>query len=72
MNAVCLVSHFDDIESLLNKTSPDVWCISETGINHNKIDYQIKLVSHADYKLAYDKSPLSAGGVAIYIRSCYK
>ena len=72
INAVSLVAHYDEIESLLNNASPDVLCISETRLNDDKIDFQLKLVSHSEYNLVYNNSALSAGGVAIYIKKCHR
>ena len=72
INAVSLMSHFDSIEAILDKLRPDALCISETRLKDKKLDYQLKFVSHKEYNLVYDNSPLSAGGVAIYIRHKFK
>ena len=65
--------HFDRIESLINKTNPDVLCITETRFNNKKIDYQSAMAAHPNYVLKYDNAPTKSGvgGVAIYIRSCF-
>ena len=70
INARSLVKNFDEIESLIQKTStlPDVLCISETKFNDDKIEWQTQLTAITEYKLAFDNSPTNAGGVAIYIK----
>ena len=72
LNAVSLVAHYDEIESLIDSritVSPDILCISETRFKDSKVEYQAKLVMHPDYQLVYDNSPTNAGGVAIYVKS---
>ena len=73
LNASSVPKHFDRIESLINKTNPDVLCITETRFNNKKIDYQIAMAAHPNYVLKYDNAPTKSGvgGVAIYIRSCF-
>ena len=69
INAVSLVAHFDDIESLITAKSfapPDILCVSETRFKNEKIDFQTQLTALPDYNLIYDNSPANAGG-AIYI-----
>ena len=71
LNAVSLVSNFDEIRSLISaKTEclPDIICISETRLKDNKIEAQTQLVNHPEYNLIYDNSSTSAGGAAIYIK----
>ena len=71
LNAVSLLSHFDEIKSLISaktKVYPDVLCISESRLKDSKIEAQLQLVSHPEYNLVFDNSPTSAGGAAIYVR----
>ena len=71
LNAVSLVAHYDEIESLISakiSATPDILCISETRFKDSKVDYQSKLATHPDYDLVYDNSPTNAGGVAIYVK----
>ena len=75
MNAVSLVSHFDEIDSLINaKTSisPDILCISETRLKDEKMGFQSDFVSLPEFNLLCDNSKTSAGGVAIYIKNTFR
>ena len=71
VNARSLVKNFDEIESLILKTStpPDVLCISETRFKDDKINWQSQLSNLTGYKPAFDNSPTNAGGVAIYVKN---
>ena len=68
-NIVSLVANFDEIKSFLSKKKvvPDLICISETRLKDKKIKWQTELVELPNFKLHYDNSKTSAGGVAIYI-----
>ena len=72
-NASSVPKHFDRIESLMNKTNPDVLCITETRFNKDKVEYQIPMASHPNYKLIFDNAPTKSGvgGAAMYIRNCF-
>ena len=72
-NASSVPKHFDRIETLVNKTNPDVLCISETRFNNNKVEYQIPMASLPNYALIYDNAPTKSGvgGVAMYIRKSF-
>ena len=73
LNASSVPKHFDRIESLINKTDPDILCISETRFTNKKADYQIPMASLSNYTLIYDNAPTKSGvgGVAIYIKNCF-
>jgi len=63
LNAVSLVSNFDEIHSFISAkcaTSPDILCLSETRFKDEKIEAQTQLTSITGYNLAYDNSKTSA------------
>ena len=69
INIVSLVANFDEIKSLISNTflKPDFICVTETRLKDRKIRWQSGLVNLPNYKLKYDNSKTSAGGVAIYV-----
>ena len=71
INSVSLQAHFDSISSLIDKLEkrPEVICFSETRLKDEKTDYQLNFVDLPSYKLVYDNSSTSAGGVAIYVKT---
>ena len=69
INIVSLVANFDEVKSLISQTiiMPHFICISETRLKDKKIGWQSAIVDLPNYKLSYDNSKSSAGGVAIYV-----
>ena len=68
------MANIDAIKALISNTHsyPDFICITESRLHDKKIEWQKPLVKLPNYKLKYDNSQTSAGGVAIYVHDSIK
>ena len=66
-NIRSLVKNFDEFELFLNVLKPDIFCLSETWLNEDISDFEVRI---KDYKLfRNDRKGRRGGGVAIYVKN---